>query len=78
MMNVTCASCRFWRPPSEGVHRLEEYMGKAPDLEVVGECRRNAPTLSQLIAVWPATRKSSWCGEYAEGAHPWDGKKAAI
>lgn len=62
-MKASCGSCRFWVLTGEA-----------------GDCRRRAPTITKqslwpsdsadvetaLIAYWPNTGETEWCGEYEE------------
>lgn len=61
--NESCLSCKFWA----GVRPQQ-----APDnsVSVTGQCRKNAPTLVDGKAVWPATEPHDWCAEYQVGTTP--------
>lgn len=60
----TCVSCRYWDATS---HERAAAAQHWP----AHDCRRRAPvvmpsahTAGALMAVWPPTRPSEYCGEY--------------
>lgn len=60
-MKPACESCVYW----DSISNLYTSDGQ-------GHCRRNAPGMQRgremLFALWPITRKTDWCGEWAERA----------
>ena len=57
-MNGRCKQCKYWKPPT-GV-----ATGK-------GQCRYCPPVVlydsanARFETMWPATRLSDWCGDFA-------------
>lgn len=58
-MTPACAQCRFWRQVKD--FHVEPY----------GYCARRSPV---AVALWPATARTDWCGEFegkGEPKRPW-------
>jgi len=55
-----CRTCAFWQPAFHSEQML------------VGECRRNAPRVSEYPQ-WSTTTHDSWCGEWQArtAGHEW-------
>jgi hypothetical protein len=51
MIVVSCSVCAYYNRPADNV---------------LGECRRNAPSPSHSDALfmWPLVKESDWCGEF--------------
>ncbi len=74
-MNIACYDCHFWSP-GEGGSFHEESRERPKEWEsesLPGECRRQPPSLGELICdthddefrffgQWPRTMACDWCG----------------
>ena len=56
--NFTCISCMYCVPKKSNTNK---------DVEEIGRCRRNAPTMKGYPVIKPYF---DWCGEHKLGSNP--------